>query len=77
MMQVLNRNAISPKLSQIKQVAQTLRTVRNPMAALNQMLAQNPAAAQVIKQFNDPKAAFYALAEQNGIDPEEILSVLR
>lgn len=54
-----------------------LRGVRNPQVLLDQMLSKNPQAAQIVRQCRNPKDAFYALAKQKGIDPEEILSVLR
>ena len=75
-LQQLNRN-VSPQLTQIKQATQMLKSAGNPQAMLNQMLARNPQAAQIVRQYGNPKDAFYALAKQKGIDPEEILSVLR
>lgn len=48
---------------------------------LNQMFAGNPnyqQAQQLIQQNGgDAKAAFYNLAQQMGVDPEQILSQLR
>ena len=45
------------------------------------MAASNPSVRQcmdIVNQYGgDPKAAFYALAQQKGIDPEQILSQLR
>ena len=48
---------------------------------LNQMFANNPnyaQAQQLIQQSGgDAKKAFYDLAQQMGVDPEQILSQLR
>ena len=58
-----------------------VRSAGNPEAMLQQMMQTNPKFQQVqqfIQQYGgDPKAAFYALAEQQGVDPEQILSMLR
>ena len=52
--------------------------IRNPM---QQMFANNPnyaQAQQLIQQSGgDAKKAFYDLAQQMGVDPEQILSQLR
>ena len=47
-------------------------------ATLDFVYKQNPALAQFIQNNGgDPKAAFYALAKQRGIDPDSFLSMLR
>ena len=67
--------------AKIKQVMQTVKTAANPQAALNMMIMNNPQMKQVmeiVKQNGgDPMAAFRMTAEQAGIDPEEILGMLR
>ena len=54
---------------------------QNPIAALNQMAMQNPNVKQAMDFVNqnggDAKKAFYALAEQNGVNPNDILSMLK
>ena len=44
---------------------------------VNQMIMNNPQMKQVMDYVNanggDPKAAFYKLAKEKGVDPEEIL----
>lgn len=53
----------------------------NPSAMLSQMMNNNPDYAKAQKLIEesggDAKAAFYKLAENNGINPDEILSLLR
>ena len=56
---------------------QTVKAAQNPNAALGQLMQNNPQYAQVMRiiQENggDAKKAFYALAQKNGVDPEEII----
>lgn len=71
----------SPRMGQIKQMLGMVRSAGNPQAMLTQLAAGNPAMKQVMDIVNqhggDPDRAFRTLAEQNGIDPQEILSMLR
>ena len=80
-LQALNRNAISPQLTQIKQMMQIVRGAGNPNAMLQAMLSRNPQYAQAMQLIQqsggDAQAAFYKLAEQKGVDPNEILSALK
>lgn len=69
---------ISP---QIRQMIQMVRSASNPQAAINQLMQTNPQMKQVMDIIkasgNDPKRAFYALAEQKGVDPNSILEQLK
>lgn len=76
-LQQLGRSASNPRIAQIKQAAQMLRGISNPQAMLEQMLAKNPQAALIVRSASNPQEAFYALAKQQGIDPNDILSMLR
>ena len=71
----------SPMMGQIKQMMNTVRMAQNPQMALNQMTMNNPNLKQVMDYVNanggDPKTAFYKLAKEKGVNPEEILSQLR
>ena len=66
---------------QIKQMFQMLRSSSNPQAMISQLMQTNPQmkhAMDIIKASgNDPKRAFYALAEQKGINPQSILDQLK
>ena len=57
-----------------------VKAARNPQAALMNMMGNNPQMRQVqniIQQHGgDPMQAFRAMAEQNGLDPDEILSMI-
>ena len=70
----------NPKLQQIKQVMNSVKAARNPQAALMGMMGNNPQMKQVMNIVNqrggDPMQAFRAMAEENGVDPDEILSMI-
>ena len=68
----------SPMLSQARQMVQTIKSCGNPQAMVNQMISQNPQVNQIINQYGgDPKTAFYKYAEANGVNPEEILNMMK
>ena len=71
----------NPMMGQIKQMMSMLRSAQNPSAMLNQMVMSNPQIKQVMdivqKHGGDPMKAFYAVAEEKGVDPNEILNMLR
>lgn len=49
----------------------------NPQAIIQNMLNQNPQVMNLINQYGgDPKTAFYELARQKGINPDDILRML-
>lgn len=68
----------STAMAQARQMAQMIKTQGNPQAMVSQMVARNPRVNQIINQYGgDPKTAFYKYAEANGIDPNEILNMLK
>lgn len=58
-----------------------IQSASNPMAMVNQMAMNDPKMQQVMQVVNqnggDAKAAFYNLAKQRGVNPEDILNQLR
>ena len=58
-----------------------LRTAQNPQAMLNQMVMNNPKLKEVMDLVNqyggDPEKAFYSLSEQKGINPQDVLDMLK
>lgn len=58
-----------------------LKMVQNPQAALSQLMQTNPQLQQamnIIKLYGgDPQSAFYTMAKQAGVDPQEVLNNLR
>lgn len=84
MMQALSQSRLSGMMSKIQPIRNALNMVRNaqnPQAMLAQMMQGNPQMQQINQLINntggDPRKAFYALAEQNGIDPEQIINMLK
>ena len=68
-------------MGQMAPIRNMLKSARNPQAMLQQMMSNNPQYKQVMQLVNDnngdAKKAFYSLADQMGVDPEQILSMLR
>ena len=66
---------------QIRQMIGMLKSSGNPQAMLMQMMQNNPnvkQAMEIAQQYGgDAEKAFYALAEQKGINPQEILDLLK
>ena len=58
-----------------------LKAASNPMAAITQMMGNNPQMKQVMdfiqQNGGDERAAFYKLAQQQGVNPDEILSQVK
>lgn len=79
-LQAANQRSL-PNLGQIKNMMNLVKNAGNPTAMLQEMVQNNPQMRQVFDIVNqsggDPKQAFYKLAEQKGIDPEQVLQMLR
>ena len=71
----------SQMMGQIKQMMNMVKGAQNPQAMLNQIMMSNPRMKQVMEIVNqyggDPDKAFQAVAQQNGINPQEIMNMLR
>lgn len=65
----------------VRQMISLLKSSGNPQALLNQLMMTSPNMKQVmeiVQQYGgDANKAFYALAEQKGINPQEILDLLK
>ena len=72
---------MNQNLSQIKNMMNTVKSVRNPNMMLNTMMSKNPMLKQAYDFINnnggDPEKAFYSLAKQMGVDPNEVLNALK
>lgn len=81
MLQALRNSPVNNNLSQIKQMMNMVRSAGNPQAMLQSMAQNNPQMKQVMdivgQSGGDPKTAFYRMAEEKGVDPEQILSMLK
>jgi len=55
-----------------------IKSGSNPKAMIESMASNNPQIQQAIQQAGgDPRKAFYAMAQQMGVDPEEILNMMK
>ena len=79
MLQMLNKT--NPVMSQLQPLFNMVKASRNPQAMLSQIAQTNPQLRQTLDFVNrsggDPKSAFYKMAEEKGVNPEDILSMLR
>lgn len=68
-------------LGQIKNMMEMLKGASNPTAMMQQMVQNNPNYKQVMDYVNrnggDPRKAFYQMAQEKGVNPNDILSLLK
>lgn len=68
----------SPMMNNIKQMMQFVKSANNPQEALTQLANTNPQVRQALEiAGSNPKEAFYALAKQRGINPDDVLNMLK
>lgn len=71
----------SPMMQKVKQMMGIVNGSQNPQALLNQMIMQNPQLKQVMdyvqQSGGDPKTAFYSMADKMGVNPQDILDMLK
>lgn len=71
----------NPNLSQVLNLYKMVRNSNNPSLMLQSLAQSNPqlkGTLDLVQQYGgDPRTAFYALAKQKGIDPNQILSMLK
>ena len=80
-LQQLGKNQMTQALGPIKQMIGMIRTAQNPQAMINQLMMTNPQMKQVMEivrqHGGDPMAAFRAEAQDRGVDPDEIMNMLK
>ena len=78
---ILQKMQMPNNLGRLRNMMNTVKSAGNPQAMLMNMAQSNPNIKQAMDFINqsggDPQKAFYALAEQKGVNPEDILSQLR
>lgn len=59
----------------------TIKSAQNPQMMLNNMMMQNPQYKQVMDYINqnggDAKTAFYKMAQEKGVNPNDIINALK
>ena len=80
-LQSMMSNKLMQAIGPVKQIMSTVQAAGNPALALQQMAGNNPMiqqAMQLVQQSGgDGKAAFEKLAKENGIDPNQIIKMLK
>ena len=80
-LQQLGRSNMCQLAQPVRQMMSMVRAAANPQAALSQLVMNNPQMKQVMdivqKHGGDPMAAFRAEAQARGVDPDEILNMLK
>lgn len=75
------QNRMAQTMAPIKDMMNVMRNSSNPQALLQQMAMQNPRVKMVMDYINrnggNGRDAFYQMANEQGVDPESILSQLR
>lgn len=72
--------ATTPNLKRIKDMVGMIKGARNPQAMLSQMASNNPQMKSVLDMVQtggDPRQMFFNACKQKGIDPEQILSMMK
>ena len=76
----MNQNPVNSNYNMMN-VVQAIRMSRNPNLMLQQLAQNNPNVANamsLIRQYGgDPQKAFYEEAKKRGIDPNQIIGLLR
>ena len=80
--QILQQLGGGMKISpQTRQMISMLKSAGNPQLMLNQIMQMNPQLKQVmeiVREYGgDANKAFYDLAQKNGIDPKEIIEMIK
>lgn len=76
--QQLNQGQKTLFPNKLKNMLNMIKSGGNPQAMVESMVANNPQIQQAIQQAGgDPKKAFYNMAQQMGVDPQEVLKMMK
>ena len=79
--EMTQNNQSQPQFNQMKQMMNTLKNSKNPQQLFLNMMGSNPQVKQIIQMVQQsgksPKDLFYMMAEQKGVDPNQILGMLQ
>ena len=75
------QNQLSQNLQQIKQAWATIKNLGNPQAMMEHVLKNNPKGAEINRLLQEangnPEKAFRDKAKEMGVNPDEILDLLK
>jgi len=76
-----NQFAQAPQINQIKNWISQLKGMGNPNEGLKMLISQNPQLQQVMNLIQqsggDPKQVFMKMAQARGINPQQIINMLK
>ena len=79
-MNMLQALGTQGQTGQIRNMMQMIKSAGNPQAMMQQMMRNNPQYQQAMKLVDqaggDPKKAFYQMAQQMGVNPDDILGMM-
>lgn len=66
-------------IQQVKGMMRQVQMMSNPRQGISQLMQQNPQMSQVMQICNgqNPKQVFYSMCQQRGVDPEQIINMLK
>lgn len=68
-------------IDRVKGMAQMVNNSRDPQAVMNMIAQQNPQMAQFMQTVSgsgmSPRAMFYQMAKQRGIDPDAVIAAFK
>lgn len=76
----MNQSALNPQaVNTVKGMLQNLRSVQNPEKVIQSLAGKNPLLNNVMRMVGgrDPKQVFFEECQRQGIDPNEIINMLR
>ena len=80
-LQQLGKSNLMGMAQPVRQMMNMVRSAQNPQLMLNQLATNNPKLKQVMDIVNqsggDPQKAFYDTAEKMGVNPQDILNMLK
>lgn len=73
-------SSTNPNLGNVQKLINTIKSAKNPEVMLNSLAKSNPNVQYVLNlanQYKNPKEAFYSFAKEKGVDPNEIINMLK
>ena len=71
----------NPMTARIKQLMGMVNSAQNPQAMLNELMTSNPNLKEVMDYIQqsggNPKTAFYSMADKMGVNPQDVLDLLK
>ena len=71
----------NPMMGRIKQMMSAVKMAQNPQAMLNELMMSNPNLKEVMdfiqQSGGNPTTAFYSMADKMGVNPQDIMDLLK